>query len=45
MEILILKQCNLKGECVPAKVECSAGDKGDKKDAKSKDKEKDKKGK
>jgi hypothetical protein len=27
MEILVLKQCNAKGECVPAKVECSASDK------------------
>lgn len=38
MEILLLKQCNLKGECVPAKAECSVVDK----DAKSKDKTKDK---
>ena len=39
MEILVLKQCNLKGECVPAAVECSSGDKDgkkDKKDAKDK---------
>jgi hypothetical protein len=27
MEILVLKQCNAKGECVPAKVECSSSDK------------------
>lgn len=38
MEILVLKQCNAKGECVPAKVECSSGDKDEKsKDGKSKD--------
>jgi hypothetical protein len=41
MEILVLKQCDMKGACVPAKVECSAGDK----EAKSKDKSKDAKGK
>lgn len=34
MEILVLKQCDLKGACVPAKVECSAASE---KDAKSKD--------
>jgi hypothetical protein len=35
MEVLVLKQCNLKGECVPAKAECSAPAKGA--DEKSKD--------
>jgi hypothetical protein len=40
MEVLLLKQCNPKGECVPAKVECSSGEKKDdkSKDSKSKDK-------
>lgn len=38
MEVLVLKQCNAKGECVPAKVECSSGDSDSKsKDGKSKD--------
>jgi len=36
MEILIQKQCNLQGECVPSPAECSAP----KKDKKDKDKEK-----
>jgi hypothetical protein len=38
MEVLVLKQCDMKGQCVPAKAECSSGDK----DAKSKDKDKSK---
>jgi hypothetical protein len=41
MELLLLKQCNPKGECVPAPVDCSAP----KKDKDNKDKAKDKSGK
>jgi hypothetical protein len=37
MEILVLKQCNLKGDCVPAPAECSAPKK-DKDKSKDKDK-------
>jgi hypothetical protein len=40
MEILVLKQCNLKGECVPAPAECTSPKKS--KDA-DKEKSKDKK--
>jgi hypothetical protein len=38
MEILVLKQCDSKGACVPAPAECSSGSK----DSKSKDKSKEK---
>jgi hypothetical protein len=37
MELLVLKQCNLKGACVPAPVDCSAPKKDKGKDDKGKD--------
>lgn len=32
MEVLVLKECNSKGQCVPAPVECTAPEKSDKSD-------------